>query len=123
MAFPDDPARTFLSRALPWDDAGAGDGWLNVHWKTAGGMPGESHQNVDAMLTAIERLKQPFKYSSPAFAIFRLKPSSPIYHGVLYPQSCSGVRSRSPAIAKFVAMVLRRKITCLDLVKRRKRPR
>ena len=50
-------AQTFLTRALPVAHA---DGWLNIHWKTAGGMPGESCTSIDAMLAVIERLKPRF---------------------------------------------------------------
>lgn len=39
---------------LPWGDA---DGRFNVHWKTPGGMPGESFTSINAMLAAVERLK------------------------------------------------------------------
>jgi hypothetical protein len=55
MASPSDPARTFLERTLPWDDAA--EGWLNVHWKKSEHhWPGESRRNVDAMLAEVSRL-------------------------------------------------------------------
>jgi hypothetical protein len=57
MAFPLDPARTFLIRALPWGDVGD---WLNLHRLTAGGMPGRSFRDVAGMLEEIERLKRRF---------------------------------------------------------------
>jgi hypothetical protein len=55
---PWDPARLFLSRALPWGDAA--EGWLNVHRKTPSGWPGRSFRTIDGMLQEIDRLKQRF---------------------------------------------------------------
>ena len=59
MAHPDDfvaSARTFLVRVLPWGEA---DGWFNVEWKSADGRwLRQSFKSIDALLAAIDRLKQ-----------------------------------------------------------------